>query len=150
MEARREGVPPATAACYSSHFITLSICLIGRSAGGSSVLVEARGEGVPPATAACYSSGLRSRLTPRAGVLQASRPADTGDSSSCFMHSRGDCCPLQQMQLTDEGRLCLAALTPKQHVLGPVTYKRAVPLMISGLLSSVQAMASGNRRQPRT
>jgi hypothetical protein len=44
------------------------------------VLVEARAEGVPPATASCYSSGLRVRVTPRAGLLQALRPSDAGES----------------------------------------------------------------------
>lgn len=41
--------------------------------------MEARAEGIPPATASCYSAGLRVRVTPRAGLLQASRPADTGE-----------------------------------------------------------------------
>jgi hypothetical protein len=44
--------------------------------------VEARAEGVPPATASCYSAGLRVRVTPRAGLLQASRPADAGETST--------------------------------------------------------------------
>ena len=45
--------------------------------------MEARAEGVPPATASCYSAGLRVRVTPRAGLLQASRPVDAGEDSAC-------------------------------------------------------------------
>lgn len=40
--------------------------------------MEARAEGVPPATSNCYSSGLRVGVTPRAGLLQAFRPSNTG------------------------------------------------------------------------
>ena len=50
--------------------------------------MEARAEGIPPATANCYSAGLRVRITPRAGLLQASRPADAGEvnATGIFMH----------------------------------------------------------------
>ena len=44
--------------------------------------MEAHAEGIPPATASCYSAGLRVRVTPRAGLLQASRPTDAGDIST--------------------------------------------------------------------